>query len=126
MMRILVDTSVWVDHFKNGNHHLVNLLMQDDVMTHPMIIGEISCGTPPDRENLIVYFLALQRTYAAPLEDMLDFVAKAGLYGRGCGFVDIHVLWSVLMTPNVKLWTLDKRLAQLAQQFDVSYIPFVH
>jgi len=126
MMHILVDTSVWVDHFKTTNHHLVNLLMQDCVMTHSMIIGEIACGTPPDRGSLIAYFLALQQSRVARLEDMLDFIAKQKIYGCGCGFVDIHVLLSTLITPNVKLWTLDKRLERLARQFDISYASRMH
>jgi len=126
MTRILVDTSVWVDHFKITNHHLVNLLMQDYVVTHPMIIGEIACGTPPDRGRLIAYFLALRQTYVARLEEMLDFVATKKVYGCGCGFVDIHVLLSVLITPGTKLWTLDKRLEHLASQFDISYASFTH
>jgi len=126
MTYVLVDTSVWVDHFKNTNHHLVNLLMQDCVMTHPMIIGEIACGTPPDRSKLIAYFLALQQAQVVRLEEMLDFVATQKIYGCGCGFVDIHVLLSALITPNVKLWTLDKQLAHLARQSDMSYTPFIH
>jgi len=126
MMHVLVDTSVWVDHFKTTNHHLVNLLMQDCVMTHAMIIGEIACGTPPDRGNLIAYFLALRQSRAARLEDMLDFVATQKIYGCGRGLVDIHVLLSVLITPDVKLWTLDKRLEHLASQFDISYAPLMH
>ncbi len=47
MSGVLVDTSVWIDHFRNRNEALVNLLNQDLALTHPMVIGEIACGTPP-------------------------------------------------------------------------------
>jgi predicted nucleic acid-binding protein len=44
---ILVDTSVWVDHFKNRNEDLVRLLVSDSALIHPLIIAELACGTPP-------------------------------------------------------------------------------
>jgi len=126
MMHVLVDTSVWVDHFKETNPELSDLLEQDRVLTHPMIIGELACGTPPDRENLLAYFMNLQQPYVARLADMLDFVAKQKIYGCGCGFVDINVLLSARITPGVKIWTRDKRLAQLARTFDLSYLVAIH
>jgi len=126
MTRILVDTSVWIDHFKHHNHSLVNLLLQDAVITHPMIIGEIFCGTPPDRANLITYLLALEQAHGARLPDILDFVAEHKLYGCGCGLIDITLLLSALITPNVKLWTFDRRLQQQANRFGVSWTSSVH
>jgi hypothetical protein len=33
------------------------------------------------------------------------------------GVIDLHLLASVLITPGAKLWTLDKRLARLAERF---------
>lgn len=44
---ILVDTSVWVDHFKNRNEDLVRLLVSDLALIHPLIVAELACGTPP-------------------------------------------------------------------------------
>jgi predicted nucleic acid-binding protein len=32
---ILVDTSVWVNYFKNRNEDLVHLLLSDSVLLHP-------------------------------------------------------------------------------------------
>ena len=37
---ILVDNSVWVDHFKNRNEALVSLLVSDSTLIHPLIIAE--------------------------------------------------------------------------------------
>lgn len=47
MKGILVDTSVWVDHFRQRNETLVHLLNLDLALTHPMILVELACGTPP-------------------------------------------------------------------------------
>ena len=46
-MSVLVDTSVWVNHFRNSDAALVDLLLSDRVLTHPLILLEIACGTPP-------------------------------------------------------------------------------
>ena len=50
-MSVLVDTSVWVNHFRNSDAALVDLLLSDRVLTHPLILLEIACGTPPDRKS---------------------------------------------------------------------------
>ncbi|QSH81876.1 MAG: hypothetical protein JVY19_11675 [Ferrovum myxofaciens] len=46
-MSVLIDTSVWIDHFRNGNDALIDLIGLDLALTHPMVILEIACGTPP-------------------------------------------------------------------------------
>ena len=40
-MSVLVDTSVWVDHFKSRNDALVSLLVSDQALTHPMVVVEL-------------------------------------------------------------------------------------
>lgn len=42
---ILVDTSVWVDHFRTGNRKLADLLDEEQVLMHPFVIGELACGS---------------------------------------------------------------------------------
>jgi predicted nucleic acid-binding protein len=49
MKGVVVDTSVWVDHFRANNRALVELLEFDLVLMHPMVVGELACGTPPER-----------------------------------------------------------------------------
>jgi predicted nucleic acid-binding protein len=41
---ILVDTAIWIDHFRRGNPHLVELLLANRVGVHPWIVGELACG----------------------------------------------------------------------------------
>lgn len=48
MSEVLVDTSVWIAHFRKRNEELVGLLGHNLAMTHPLVIGEIACGTPPE------------------------------------------------------------------------------
>jgi len=124
--RVLVDTSVWVDHFRQQNIALTSLLESDQVLSHPMILGELACGTPPSRTQTLADLARLQPTQQATLREVMDFVEREKLFGLGCGLVDITLLASALMTPGVELWTLDKRLAALAERFGVQHRPTLH
>ena len=117
MSDVLVDTSVWVDHFRHGNATFAALLASDRVLVHPMVLGELACGTPPDRTRTLAALRALRLARAASLEEVGAFVERERLYGRGCGLVDMALLASTLITPGARLWTLDIRLAVLAREF---------
>lgn len=121
-MNVLVDTSVWVDHFKRANELLVQLVLSDFVLVHPMILGEIACGNPPGPRQQTLGDLSLLRQFAhASLPEVMSFIEQEKLYGRGCGLIDLTLLASTLITPGAFLWTLDKRLDLLAQEFNISY-----
>jgi hypothetical protein len=127
MSGVLVDTSVWIDHFRNGNGELVDLLHDDEVLTHPMIIGEIACGTPPaPRAQTIADFRLLPVIQQAALNETMAFIEREAMYGQGCGLVDMLLLASTMITPGAKLWTLDKRLAGLAARFGILYSAPMH
>ena len=126
MVTILVDTSVWSDYMKTKNDELAKLLASDLVVTHPLIIGEIACGTPHDRKPMIVMLNELKQTRQPSIKDVLSFIENEKLYGHGCGIVDITILTACLVTPNTKIWTLDKRLKALADRFNVMYQPTLH
>ena len=118
MNGVLIDTSVWIEHFRNGNDALVKLLLQDAVLTHPLVIGEIACGTPPaPRTRTLGDLRQLAMVQDASLRETLAFVERESIYGLGCGLIDMVLLTSTLITPGAKLWTLDKRLAGLAERF---------
>ena len=126
-MSVIVDTSVWVDHFRHNSRALVDLMLQDSVLVHPMVIVEIACGTPPSPRSQTLENLALlQPCKQATLSEVLALVEREKLYGLGCGLVDICLLASTLITPAAALWTLDKRLAGLAQRFGVAHSPVMH
>ncbi|NNM66069.1 MAG: type II toxin-antitoxin system VapC family toxin [Burkholderiales bacterium] len=126
MNGVLVDTSVWVDHFRHRNEALVDLLELDLVMTHPLIVGEIACGTPPNRVQTLADLDRLQPTQQASAREVVAFVERERLFGLGCGMVDMLLLASTLMTPGAELWTLDKRLCALADRFGVMHHPALH
>lgn len=126
MKGVLVDTSVWVDHFRRRNDVLVDLLELDLVMAHPLVLGEIACGTPPNRAQTLIDLDGLQQTQQASVREVMAFVERERLFGMGCGLVDMLLLASTMMTPGAELWTLDKRLCGLAERFGVMHRPTLH
>ncbi|MBU2714175.1 type II toxin-antitoxin system VapC family toxin [Zooshikella harenae] len=121
-MNVLIDTSVWVDHFRNRNNTLISLIQADLALTHPMVVGEIACGTPPAPRSRTLNDIELLRpANHASLKEVMDFIEREKLYGQGCGLVDITLLASTLITPDTTLWTLDRRLSGLAERFQVDY-----
>ena len=123
---ILVDTSVWVDHFRHGNEELAHLLALDRVMGHPLVLGEIACGTPPNRVQTLADIGQLLPLQQATVPEVMAFIERENLFGLGCGLVDVMLLASTLITPAATLWTLDKRLHTLAQRFGVDHHSAVH
>ncbi len=107
---ILVDTSVWVDHFRNGNERLSHLLLDQQVVTHPMIIGELACGTLRNRAEILQLLDNLPKAVQATQAEVLRMIEERKLMGLGIGYVDAHLLASILLTPGAQLWTLDRRL----------------
>lgn len=126
MKGVLVDTSVWVSHFREHNPALADLLALDGVLIHPMVLGELACGTPPDRSRTLADLASLQQAQQASLREVTAFVEQEKLYGLGCGLVDLSLLASTLITPGIEFWTLDKRLSVLAERFGVLHQPALH
>lgn len=118
---VLVDTSVWVDHFRQRNRMLVKLLELDLVMVHPLVVGEIACGTPPNRMQTLRDLDGLQATQQASVREVLAWIEQERLFGLGCGLVDMVLLASTRMTPGAELWTLDKPLAALAARLGIMH-----
>jgi hypothetical protein len=127
MSLVLVDSSVWMAHFRQSNEMLKKLLLNDQVATHPLVILEIACGTPPSPRSEILQDLQLLRRVSVSTQgETLALLENRKLYGEGCGAVDVSLLSSVLITPGALLWTLDKKLAKLAKFCGVSFSAALH
>ena len=127
MTGVLIDTSVWVEHFRQCNDAVKDLLELDMALSHPMVRLELACGTPPAPRAQTLHDLGLlQQTQQASLQEVMDFIEREKLYGLGCGLVDMVLLASTMITPGAQLWTLDKRLAALAERFGVMHQPALH
>lgn len=125
-MNVLVDTSVWVGHFKQRNDRLVALLEAGLVVCHPYVVVEVACGTPPRRQSVIELLHELESVPVATTQEVLALIEQRSLHGRGCGFVDMSLLASALLGARTQLWTMDKRLQTLAVELGLAYQPVLH
>lgn len=120
---ILVDTSVWVDHLRSGDEGLVALLNSCQVAMHPFALGELACGNLRQREEVLALLKDLPRVAVASDDEVLFFIERRALMGRGIGYVDAHLLAAVALDGSSLLWTRDKRLRQVAGELGSAYEP---
>lgn len=118
---ILVDTSVWVDHLRRGDEGLAGLLERGAVLMHPFVVGEIACGSLADRQPILELLQDLPAAVVAEHGEVLPFIERHGLHGKGIGYVDVHLLASVALTDGARLWTRDKRLRLAAEELGFDY-----
>jgi len=113
---ILVDTSVWIDHLRTGDDTLVALLEAGDVATHPFILGELACGNLRNRAEVLGLLTDLPRVTSATDDEVLAMIERRSMMARGIGYTDAHLLASVAITPETRLWSRDKRLTRIARE----------
>ena len=111
---ILVDTSVWIDHLRANNAMLAGLLDAGHVLTHPYVLGELALGQIHQREVVLTALSDLPRAQVATHAEVVSFIERAALLGRGIGYVDVHLLAAARLTPGAVLWTKDARLHGVA------------
>jgi len=117
---VLVDTSIWVVHMRQGSRRLEKLLMDAEVICHPFIIGELACGNLKNRNEIISLLQSLPMAPTIELEEFLFFIDRNHLMGKGIGLVDVHLLASAQLA-GVPLWTADKKLKSSADQLELTF-----
>ena len=119
---IIVDTSVWVEHFRRGDATLVDLLNRNRVLAHSFVIGELSLGNLNARSATMGLLNALPMASVASDEEILHIIATKRLAGHGIGLVDAHLIASAMM-ETAQIYTRDKKLGQIAQQLKLKFAP---
>jgi len=110
---ILVDTSVWIAHFRKGESGLAALLNEGSVLVHPFVVGELACGDLRNRARILSDLEALPSVDSATHEEVMRLMEDRRLWGLGIGWIDGHLLASALLS-NCQLWTLDRKLVRAA------------
>jgi len=111
---ILVDTSVWIDHLKSSEPRLVEHLEGGQVVSHPMVVGELALGSIRNRAAFLHLLSSLPETRLATHDEVLGLIEDRTLHGSGLSLVDAHLLAAALLTPDTVLWTRDKGLHRAA------------
>lgn len=120
---ILVDTSVWIDHLRKSDAILFDLLKTRNVLTHPLVIGEISVGSYKNRDGILSDLGLLPMAMAAKDSEVLRFISRHKIFGLGISYIDAHLLAAVQLTPDATLLTRDKRLDSVAAAMGLKYSP---
>ena len=115
---LLVDTSVWVDHFRQGIPLLADLLSAGEVATHPFVVGELACGNLKNRSEILTLLASLPSVKTATHPEALHLVDARSLSGAGIGWIDVHLLSAALLN-RVPLWTRDRRLHAAAKALGI-------
>jgi predicted nucleic acid-binding protein len=115
---MLVDTSIWVEHLRHRQLGLISLLDRAEVHCHAFIIGELACGSISHRSEILQLLGRLPSVPIVENEEVMTFVERHRLMGRGVGWVDVHLLASAAL-ENVLLWSTDRRLAAIARSLGV-------
>lgn len=118
---ILVDSSVWIDHLRQKDDVLSQLLINGQVCIHPMIIGELACGNLQHRQAVIKLWQSLPHTIHATHQEALHCLDTHSLFGKGIGLVDLHLVASTLLSSNTFLWTNDRRLKNIVEDLNLSF-----
>jgi predicted nucleic acid-binding protein len=116
---ILVDTSVWIEHLRHGNARLRDLLYEEQVLCHPLVIGELACGALKDRQHVLKLLRSLPTAHVADYEEVLNFLDAHNLHDRGLGWIDVSVLAAAVLAQS-PLWTADKSLRKAASGLGLS------
>ena len=117
---ILVDTSVWIDHLRVASAILSELLGDGGVLGHPFVLGELALGNLGRRGEILRMLGRLPQVTSASHREVLQFVDREALFGRGIGYVDAHLLAAARLTAGTKLWTCDRRLQAVAAQLGLA------
>lgn len=111
---ILVDSSIWIDHFRADDQTLVDLLTVERVLIHPFVIGELALGNLRERDSILTALQDLTQARIATDHEVLRLIDRHKLFGLGIGYIDAHLLAAVRLTSGASLWTRDRRLHTIA------------
>jgi predicted nucleic acid-binding protein len=120
---ILVDTSIWIEHLRNGEPRLAQLLDANQVLGHAFVVGELALGQLGRRKVILDSLRNLPQAHVASDPEVLRFIETAALHGLGIGYVDAHLLAATRLTPECRLWTRDRKLQGVAERLGVCSPP---
>ena len=122
---MLVDTSVWIDHLRQGDARMAAALDAGQVGFHPFVAGELACGNLRARADVLRLLQALPPIPVATDKEVLVLMDAENLMGRGIGYLDAHLLASARL-GGALLWTRDKKLHAIAAALGLAHRELPH
>jgi predicted nucleic acid-binding protein len=118
---ILVDTSIWIDHLARSDSILALMIAENRIVQHPFVTGEILVGNPHQRERLQGFLRDLPSIDPVDEGQFHDVLDRAELWGRGLGFVDVHLIAAALIAGDTRIWTRDRRMLDEIVRLDLAH-----
>jgi predicted nucleic acid-binding protein len=119
---ILVDTSVWIDHLHTADARLVNLLTDDEIGCHPMVIEELALGSIKQRDVVLALLSNLNQFPTVTHFEILHLIEHRRLWAKGLSAIDVNLLGSVAVVEGAHLWTRDNRLRAVCAEIGVPVV----
>jgi predicted nucleic acid-binding protein len=123
---ILADSSIWIDHLRSNDPTLQNLLENEEIVIHPFVIGKLSLGHIPRYDDILKMLSDLPAISRADDSEVRHLIRSRKLFGTGIGYVDAHLLASVMISRSDRLWTRDRRLHRIADSMGLNAPVFLH
>lgn len=117
---ILIDTNIWIEHFRSAINEVSALLEAGRVVQHPFIVAELALGGLRNRTMTLASLELLPQLPVAELHEVRQLIEVRKLYTEGLGLVDAHLIASLIIarTPTA-LWTNDSGLARVAEKLGI-------
>jgi predicted nucleic acid-binding protein len=119
---ILVDTSLWVQHFRKGVPTFASLLAAGEVSIHIIVLGELAAGNLSRRSQTLDMLGRLPLARHSTGQECLAFLERHRLWGKGLGWNDVQLLAAARLS-RIPLWSLDVPLTHAAEALGISYQP---
>ena len=113
-MKVLVDSSVWIDYFRNGADDLLDRLITEDlVVTNEIILTELIPALELQQQKQVIE--SLQNLEVIPLSIEWTLIRKYQALNlkngiNKVGIPDMIIIQQVIET-NLTLYTLDKHFS---------------
>ncbi|MGA3015557.1 MAG: type II toxin-antitoxin system VapC family toxin [Bryobacteraceae bacterium] len=116
---ILVDTSVWINHFRKSDVGLAQLLADGSAGVHPFIVGELACGNLKNRVATLGDLARLPQTPIASETEVRHLLESSRLWGKGLGWIDLHLLAAARLS-GWGFFTADRALMHAAAAIGIA------
>jgi tRNA(fMet)-specific endonuclease VapC len=127
--KILIDTSIWIDYFKNKGSHIADIvdeiLTADEVHVPRIVIAELIQGAKSEKEIAILekfvdaFNIVDQREDTWIKAGRLSFMMKKK--GKSINLSDCYIA-VIAREHNCSIFTLDKHFDEIRRYTDINLI----
>ena len=116
-LKILIDTSIWIDHLKQPVAFVIDSLNNHSmIVMHPFIWQELFLSNSKKSEVLCRELSLFPFINIASSSEIENFLLEYPVRVKGLGLIDIHLLYSA-WKEKYRLFSHDKKLMKVYKEF---------